>query len=186
MSFWKSTADIGPQDHARRSYRQNTDRFVGWAVLGFLLCGVLVFSAFNRTAVLATVDDILVQMNELSVPPDAQRVAMFVPVCGSGFDLTCVVDGDTIRLRAERIRLSSVDAPELLEPQCEAERLLALEAQRRLAELLSSQPWRIVRDGTDRYGRTLARLRLDDGWVGTALVRDGFARWYDDQRHEWC
>lgn len=186
MNPWRSAAHIVQLDHARqRNHRQNTDRLLGWAMLGFLLGGVMVFAAFNRDAVLARLNDIIVQANEWSVPSDAQRIAGPMPICGHGFNLTCVVDGDTIRLQNERIRLSGIDAPELSEPLCEAERLLALQARDRLAELLSSQPWRVVREGTDRYGRTLAQLRLDDGWVGPALVREGLAQWYEG-RYGWC
>jgi endonuclease YncB( thermonuclease family) len=100
-------------------------------------------------------------------PPPAQRV-------------TCVVDGDTVWIRREKIRIADIDAPEM-NGTCRAERVLARRSRDRLVELLSEGPVRIERQGADRYGRTLARL----GNVGDRLVAEGLARRWGDRRG-WC
>jgi micrococcal nuclease len=100
-------------------------------------------------------------------PPPAHRV-------------TCVVDGDTVWIAREKIRLLDIDAPEM-EGRCAAERALAVRSRDRLAVLLRSGEVTIARDGVDKYGRTLARL----GDLGEVLVREGLARRWGDRRG-WC
>ena len=99
--------------------------------------------------------------------PPAQRV-------------TCVVDGDTVWIAREKIRLLDIDAPEM-NGKCAAESALARRARDRLIVLLNARTVTIERDGVDRYGRTLARL----GDVGEVLVREGLARRWGDRRG-WC
>ncbi|MGL5446584.1 MAG: thermonuclease family protein [Rhabdaerophilum sp.] len=93
---------------------------------------------------------------------------------------TCVVDGDTVWIEGEKIRLLDIDAPEM-EGRCAAERAFALRSRNRLIVLLRGREVVIARDGVDRYGRTLARL----GDVGEQLVREGLARRWGDRRG-WC
>lgn len=107
------------------------------------------------------------------------------PVCGSGKRRTCVVDGDTFWFEGEKIRLETIDAPEV-EGQCGHERKLAAAATARLAEILSSQALTITRNGVDRYGRTLARVSGSAGEAGSILVREGLARPWAGRREYWC
>lgn len=94
--------------------------------------------------------------------------------------VTCVVDGDTVWIEREKIRLLDIDAPEL-NGQCARERRLAIRSRDRLVELLNTHSVHIEREGTDRFGRTLARL----GNVGEILVQEGLARRWGDRRG-WC
>ena len=70
-----------------------------------------------------------------------------------------VIDGDTVRMGDERIRLRGIDAAEM-RAGCDAERRLAILTKRRLTELLTAGPITIQRDGLDRYRRTLATIRI--------------------------
>jgi endonuclease YncB( thermonuclease family) len=94
--------------------------------------------------------------------------------------ITCVVDGDTVWIDREKIRLLDIDAPEM-KGKCPAETALALRARDRLIVLMRERSFQIERDGRDRYGRTLARL----GDIGEQLVREGLARRWGDRRG-WC
>ena len=47
-----------------------------------------------------------------------------------------IIDGDTIDIRGERIRILNIDSPESFRSRCEAELKLALQTKERLAELL--------------------------------------------------
>ncbi|MBU6432508.1 MAG: thermonuclease family protein [Nitrospirae bacterium] len=80
-----------------------------------------------------------------------------------------VVDGDTFRYGAERIRLRDIDAPELNEPGGQAARL-------RLEELLRSGPVRIVPRGRDVYDRLVADVFVDGQNVAEVLSREGYAK----------
>lgn len=68
-----------------------------------------------------------------------------------------IVDGDTIAIGSERIRLLNVDAPESFRPRCDAELIAGLKAKERLAQLLRGRSVEIYRGGQNRYRRTLAR-----------------------------
>jgi micrococcal nuclease len=120
----------------------------------------------------------------------ASLPAMAMPLCSAGERHTCVVDGDTVWISGEKIRLADIDTPEP-SGRCVTERVLAARAAGRLAELLSG-PHEIVRgdpaDGRlqDRYGRTLAVIRVGGVSVGTILVREGLARPWTGRRSNWC
>lgn len=104
-----------------------------------------------------------------------------------------VIDGDTVALGAERIRLLDIDAPETVHPRCESELVLGFAAKARLIELLRGRQVKITRHGRDRYGRTLARFTVGGRDVGALLSADGLAiawrpghdAWVDRAAH-WC
>lgn len=107
-----------------------------------------------------------------------------MPVCAER-RRNCVVDGDTLWLDGEKIRLEAIDAPEI-RGQCRSEAELASAATRRLSELLSGSDLTVERKGRDRYGRTLARIHVRQGEAGAVLVREGLARAWMGRREGWC
>ena len=101
---------------------------------------------------------------------------------------TCVVDGDTIWLAGENIRLEGFDTPEPQTNICggEREKALAALASARLMELLNTNAWTVQGSGTDRYGRTLATIRIGDRDVGEFLIEERLARRWPDGEEWWC
>lgn len=79
------------------------------------------------------------------------------------------VDGDTIRVGGERIRLRGIDTPELSEPEGRA-------AQQRLEELLRSGPMEIIPHGRDAYDRLIADVFVNGQNVTETLKNEGFAK----------
>ncbi|MBN9079333.1 MAG: nuclease [Rhizobiales bacterium 65-79] len=108
-----------------------------------------------------------------------------MPICGEGYRVNCIVDGDTVWVDREKIRLEKIDAPEV-HGRCAYETALAAKATRRLEELLSDKRMIIARHGSDIYGRTLARISTDAGEVGGILASEGLARRWTGHRHPWC
>jgi micrococcal nuclease len=111
-----------------------------------------------------------------------------MPLCGSAGRIDCVVDGDTLWLDGEKIRIVNIDAPEV-KGRCRAESARAADATRALANLVANRPIRLVRQGEDRYGRTLAAVVTPEGDVGQALVgRHLAARWHGrrEPASTWC
>lgn len=97
------------------------------------------------------------------------------------------LDGDTLRLPGgEKIRGVGFDAPEI-EASCDGEYQLAMEAQARMA-LLAKDGLTFERQGTDRYGRTLAVIRTRQGVnVADIMISAGLARPYaGGRRGSWC
>ncbi|MEO0589105.1 MAG: thermonuclease family protein [Pseudomonadota bacterium] len=95
---------------------------------------------------------------------------------------TCVHDGDTIWIGREKIRLLSIQAPELDAPDA-ATRDRARLARDRLVELLQIGIVRIERDGADCFGRTLARIETPSGDVAERLIAEGLAQRYRGPVH---
>jgi endonuclease YncB( thermonuclease family) len=92
-----------------------------------------------------------------------------------------VIDGDTLRIGQDRIRLSGIDAPEGKQ-SCQREGvpwLCGQEAGVYLRKLLSDEPVACAEQSKDRYGRVVAICRLTDGRdVGEVMVKAGFALAY--------
>jgi len=86
-----------------------------------------------------------------------------------------IVDGDTITIGGQTIRIIEIDSPESYQPRCEAEEALARKATERLRQLLDTGKVTFRPAGKDRYGRTLAKVYAGKINVGAALIREGYA-----------
>jgi micrococcal nuclease len=69
--------------------------------------------------------------------------------------------------RWERIRILNIDPPDTENrAPCNAERRLAARATMTLTEIIMGHRLEIQRDGKDRFGRTLAYIRISGADVG--------------------
>jgi hypothetical protein len=86
--------------------------------------------------------------------------------------LAHVVDGDTIHVRSsrglEKIRIGQVDAPERSQS-------FGVEATTCLRNAVTGRELVVCRDGSDRYGRTVANVTSGGADVGSTLVAQGCA-----------
>lgn len=99
------------------------------------------------------------------------------------------MDGDTIWLQGEKIRMADIDTPETHPSRCPKEARLGKAATLRLQALLNQGPFdlRPIRRDTDRYGRKLRIVERDGVSLGSILVREGLARPYTGgKRQPWC
>lgn len=89
-----------------------------------------------------------------------------------------VVDGDTIEIAGQRVRLEGIDAPELAQT-CETATGQSWPCGRSsvaaLKRLISSKPISCEQRGQDKYRRVLAVCIADGRNINEAMVRDGFA-----------
>ena len=108
-----------------------------------------------------------------------------------------VIDGDTFRCAdgSATIRISNIDTPEIRKPRHAAEKELGLKAKAELARILALGKVEISpemvrrKDGTlaqksEKYGRTLARVRVGGRDVGEMLIEKGLARPYSGGKRE--
>jgi endonuclease YncB( thermonuclease family) len=98
-----------------------------------------------------------------------------------------VVDGDTLRVAGEAVRIMGLDAPEM-RGRCPRESRLARTAAARLRHLVAGGVW-LERHGRDRYRRQLAIVRDRAGRdLAELLIGEGLARPYDGRgrRQGWC
>lgn len=89
-----------------------------------------------------------------------------------------VIDGDTLEIHDQRIRLWGVDAPEGRQ-SCDAADGAVYACGRlsanRLDQHLQDKTVACFEEDTDRYGRMVARCEVDGEDVGAWLVRHGYA-----------
>lgn len=89
-----------------------------------------------------------------------------------------VIDGDTLEIHDQRIRLWGVDAPEGRQ-SCDGADGMAYACGRlaanRLDQHLQDKTVSCFEEGTDRYGWLVARCEVDGDDVGAWLVREGLA-----------
>jgi endonuclease YncB( thermonuclease family) len=87
------------------------------------------------------------------------------------------IDGDSVRLNGEDLRLKGIDAPELFQT-CRVsgrETACGREARVALRKLLTSGLTTCIGGEQDRYGRLLVVCRVRGIDVNAAMVRDGQA-----------
>ena len=88
-----------------------------------------------------------------------------------------VIDGDTIHLNKEKIRFSGIDTPEIKQVcnrngediEC------GVEAKKLLADKISNNKVKCVKEGVDRYKRILAECFVNNESLSKYLVREGYA-----------
>lgn len=92
-----------------------------------------------------------------------------------------VVDGDTLRCGAERIRLIGIDAPELPGHCQHGRRCVPGDPYRSMSNLASALHGRatIRRLGTDRYGRTLALVAVNGNDLSCFQLASGSAAYVE-------
>ena len=115
----------------------------------------------SKTCWLLAIILLLLPVCSCSSPPDMARV-------------TRVIDGDTIAIEGGyRVRYIGIDTPEI-HPELEPFGIEALEVNRKLVE---GKKVRLERDvsETDKYGRLLRYVYVDNVLVNAELVRNGLA-----------
>lgn len=95
-----------------------------------------------------------------------------------------VIDGDTLDLAGERIRLVGIDAPE--RGQSCGPAACGTAATDVLADILSAGPVRCASVNTDRYGRTVARCHAGRRDVNREMVRRGMAWAYRQYAYDYA
>jgi len=97
------------------------------------------------------------------------------------------IDGDTIAVNGERIRIIGLDTPETYGAQCDEELRAGFMAQGRLQHYLTTRRVRIERKGLDKYRRTLARVWVGNDEVPSLMIAGGYARAnFGEKRQPWC
>ena len=88
-----------------------------------------------------------------------------------------IIDGDTIRLNNEKIRFTGIDTPELKQTCNKNNEIIycGIEARQLLIDKIGKYKVNCIREGKDRYNRTLAECFVNDLSLSKYLVREGYA-----------
>ncbi|WP_417425324.1 thermonuclease family protein [Hoeflea sp.] len=120
---------------------------------------------------------------------DAAQFHHSFSVCSGSARINCVIDGDTIYLDGEKIRIADINTPEISRPACHRERTLANQAQIRLVQLLNAGPAELRRTETrdrDVYGRKLRSIYRNGRSLGDTLIDEGLAHRWRGYKQSWC
>ena len=107
----------------------------------------------------------------VELPPASSGGTVVLRGASSG---ATVIDGDTLRIGNERIRLHGVDAPESTQ-RCADGWAAGRMAATRLLSLTSGRPVACQAMDRDRYGRMVAICRVSGEDLGAILVSEGLA-----------
>ena len=161
--------------YSRGNYRKTSKGKTAFAAAGFCFLAYLA---------------IFPDAGNISNPPSATLPSI------STASSIYVIDGDTVRINQESVRLVGFNTPETRGAACEAERALGYRAKERLRQLIDQAStirldYETTRAGSlsrDQYRRLLAVLLLDGRDVGAVLIGEGLARAYSGRtaRGSWC
>lgn len=152
--------------------------WVGWAMVGALVAGAAAWE-FSSASWFSS---------PVPTASGATEVRATFALCHTGGGTNCVVDGDTIWLEGQNIRIADIDAPETHDYGCPEEQALGSRATQRLHALVNGGA--ITLGSTDRdqdgYGRKLRLVYVDGKGVGDTLLSEGLARRYGTGKRPWC
>ncbi len=88
-----------------------------------------------------------------------------------------IIDGDTIHLNGEKIRFSGIDSPEIKQTCTKNSEIIkcGILAKELLIKIIDNKKINCIREGKDRYKRTLAECFVNDLSLSSYLVRNGYA-----------
>lgn len=102
-----------------------------------------------------------------------------------------IIDGDTVEVAGEKLRLKGWDTPEKFgNEKCAKEKMLGEKASQYATTMLArSREFSFVRSGTDAFGRTLSHWSVDGADYGKQLQAAGLAKRWSfglKAKPNWC
>ncbi len=187
----RAAAHRGPA--ARRAAPAHRSETSSWTDAARSLGLVLVaapLAVFSAVLLVDGVPTVRASADSAQAPAQGRLVEARFGPCIGGERHTCVVDGDTIWLHDQKIRIADINAPEIFEPKCESERAVGMRATERLTQWLNAAPFEVHPnpDGRDedRYGRKLRVLSRGGSSAVEVLVAEGLATRWGEPRRAWC
>ena len=170
--------------HGRRRQKHGGGRkppkvgWQGWVMLGVAVAGVTAWELKPDSW----------GSEPTLTPSGAKEVRASFGFCHTGGGTNCVVDGDTIWLEGQNIRIADIDAPETHEYGCPEEKALGDRATQRLQQLLNGGAVTLssIERDEDPYRRKLRVVYVNGTGVGDTLVNEGLARPYRGGKEPWC
>lgn len=104
-----------------------------------------------------------------------------------------VIDGDTVKIGTQLLRIENLDAPETTRRRAKCEKEIALGEQatkaldKMIADALMDGKVAIFPNGTlDKYRRPLVRVEVNGEDVSKEMIGKGLARPWQGKTSDWC
>lgn len=98
----------------------------------------------------------------------------------------CVIDGDTIRLAGQTVKIAGMVAPDIHTPQCSAEGELGAKAVQQLTALLNSGKVTLGGSARDEDGEMRTTVLVSGHDVAAAMIDAGVAQDRGSIEPNWC
>ena len=85
--------------------------------------------------------------------------------------VTKVIDGDTFHSQHDKYRIASIDAPE-------SNQMYGAQSKQYLSKMILYKTVQVYYMNTDRYGRKIVRVYINNINIGNKMVATGNAWWY--------
>ena len=119
-------------------------------------------------------------------PAEAAAKAARFRQCYTGIGDNCVLDGDTIYVKREKVEIAGIEAPLIKGAECGDERTRGITAAVRLADLLNGGQVTVSDPINDQHGRVVRKVDVDGKDVGKAMISAGVVRTYSGEKHDYC
>jgi endonuclease YncB( thermonuclease family) len=178
--------------HQRRSVRRDrrntgarpsfADGRSSWRDIAIMAVIASVFIAVFAFSISRTPAPVAMASDQSAIPPMAAPQRTDQPSNGDGSTFVCenarIVDGDTIHCGEDRVRLASIDAPEM-PGHCRRGRACVdgdpFASKANLERLMADGPIRCRQTDTDHYGRIVAFCETGGRDFSCAQVEGHFA-----------
>ena len=98
----------------------------------------------------------------------------------------CVMDGDTIRLAGQTVKIAGIATPDIHAPQCAQEGELGAKAVQKLTALLNGGRVTLGASARDSDGETRTAVLVNGRDVGSAMIDAGVAQERGSVEPDWC
>lgn len=149
--------------------------------LGLFVVGVTIGANLNKPAAVPSSDSqqSATVQPELGTGVGTSMLSAAAVALDTGLvKVTRVIDGDTIEIdNGDHVRYIGIDTPETVDPRKPVQ-CFGVEASHKNKELVAGKMVRLEKDitDTDKYGRLLRYVWLDNILINLALVQQGYAQ----------
>lgn len=163
------------------AYKKISDEKIKWGVIGFLTLAILLINNQPKNNQEKPKENIKEEKVATEAKPNdkkEQTEQKSEPVKEEIFLVTRVVDGDTIEIEGGRkVRYIGIDTPETVDPNRPVG-CYGKEASIKNSELVLNKKVKLVKDvsETDKYGRLLRYVYIENIFVNDYLVAEGYAK----------
>ncbi|MGB4966255.1 MAG: thermonuclease family protein [Microgenomates group bacterium] len=149
------------------SFKQKFSITLVVAVFTLLITGILYSYQYEKSNPSKTTSKVATHVPPRRLPNESEITLV-----------TRIIDGDTFQIETkQKVRLIGIDTPELNKANARDPECFGIQAAQQLSNLILNKKVRMEKDisETDRFGRLLRYVYLDNTFINQRLVESGYA-----------